>query len=120
MVLLSETSLQTLNSLIQKSGQPSLLEVEGRSGAFTSGNSGSIAGQIFEIGNKSYAGKHVTETSALTISAVYRAVSLISGSLAMMPLDVLKVSTDGTSTEAARPLPQPATLRLVQPELDSV
>jgi HK97 family phage portal protein len=53
--------------------------------------SGNHDGQLIEIGGyRSYAGKAVSEQTALSISAVYRAVTLISGSLAMMPLNVLK------------------------------
>lgn len=38
----------------------------------------------------------VTETSALGLSALYRAVSLVSGSIAALPLRTLKTKSDGT------------------------
>lgn len=40
----------------------------------------------FGFGQRSYAGVQVNETSALALSAVYRAVSLISGTVATLPM----------------------------------
>lgn len=57
---------------------------EQRSVALSVGDPATAA--FFGIGHRSYAGVAVNESSALTLSAVYRAVALISGTLGTLPL----------------------------------
>src|SRR5678810_1172712 len=45
---------------------------------------------FFGFGGQSYAGVTISESSALSLSAVYRAVSLISQSIAQLPLRTLR------------------------------
>jgi HK97 family phage portal protein len=86
--------ISTLNTLITATGQPSLLQTETRSSFVPAGSDiwSDSDGQYVEMvgGYRSHAGQRVTEQTALSISAVYRAVNLISGCLAMMPLEVLR------------------------------
>ena len=53
-----------------------------------------IAG-YFQIGNPNYSGATVGEGSAVALSAVYRAISLIAGTLASLPLRSLRDTGDG-------------------------
>lgn len=46
------------------------------------------------IGNQSLSGENVTEDTALTYSAVYNAVSLISGTIASLPLNLMQSKGD--------------------------
>lgn len=59
-------------------------------------------------GAPSLAGPPVTEQTALSISAVYRCVSLISGSIASLPLRTIRTKPDGTTERAASWLDNPA------------
>ena len=52
--------------------------------------------RIFDTGPPNFSGSQVSEQSALSLSAVYRAVSLISGSIAQLPLRTLIDGPDGT------------------------
>lgn len=54
----------------------------------------------------------VTEQSAITLSAVYRAVGLISGAIASLPLRTLQLATDGTQARAGSFLDSPGLDRL--------
>lgn len=51
--------------------------------------------ELFSLGSPNYSGITVGETSALALSAVYRAVSLISGTVASLPLRTLRDIGDG-------------------------
>ncbi len=50
----------------------------------------------------------VTESTALTLSAVYRATSLVAGALAGLPIRTLETGPDGTSTPVGSFLDNPA------------
>jgi len=50
---------------------------------------------LFQIGPPNYSGVSINETTALGISAVYRAVSLISGTLSQLPLRTLRELSPG-------------------------
>lgn len=50
----------------------------------------SIVTAMLGTGGGNYSGVHVDESSALGLSAVYRAVSLISGTIAQLPLRTLR------------------------------
>lgn len=54
--------------------------------------------EYFRIGVGNYSGVAVGETTALGLSAMYRAVSLVSGSIAMLPLDTIR-EVDGMVTQ---------------------
>lgn len=58
-----------------------------------------VFADIFGYGTLNYSGQTVTETSALGLSAVYRAVELISGTVANLPLRTL--TTNGDMRERA-------------------
>lgn len=58
-------------------------------------------------GQPSLAGVEVTEGSALGISAVYRAVSLISGSIASLPLQTLRETSEGRHEKVSSFLDNP-------------
>lgn len=51
--------------------------------------------EYFGLGNGSDAGMSVTETTALGLSAVYRSVALISGTIAQLPLKTYTEGKDG-------------------------
>lgn len=51
--------------------------------------------ELFNLGAPNYSGITVGESSALALSAVYRAVSLISGTIASLPLRTLRDIGDG-------------------------
>lgn len=53
--------------------------------------------EYFRVGNRNYAGVQVGEGTALGISAFWRAVSLISGSIAMLPMRTIR-DVDGSIT----------------------
>lgn len=55
-----------------------------------------VAELLFGFGNLSYSGVTVTESNAMQIPAVYRAVSLISSTLAALPLKAYRNNPDGT------------------------
>jgi len=52
--------------------------------------------EYFGIGGSSAAGIPVTESSSLGLTAVYRAVSLISGAVAGLPMKVYRKNSDGS------------------------
>ena len=52
---------------------------------------------LWQIGNRNYSGVEVNEYSALGLSAVYRAVALISGTIASLPMRTVR-DVDGTRT----------------------
>lgn len=52
--------------------------------------------EYFGIGTRSSAGQHVTESTALGLTALYRAVSLISGTLAALPWKTYRTMPDDT------------------------
>lgn len=53
-------------------------------------------------------GSYVTESTALTLSAVYRAVTLIAGAVAGLPLRTLQDGADGTRTRVGSVIDNPA------------
>lgn len=55
-----------------------------------------LLAEYFGVGTPNFSGTEVTEGSALALSAVYRAVSLISGQLGMLPLRSLRDAGNGT------------------------
>lgn len=57
--------------------------------------------EYFGVGGRSTAGQHVTESSALGLTAFYRAVTLISGTLAALPWKVYR-TLDDDSRERVR------------------
>ncbi|MEZ5411040.1 MAG: phage portal protein [Acidimicrobiales bacterium] len=52
--------------------------------------------EYFQVGTSNYSGVVVGESAALGISAVYRAIALISGSIASLPGHVVRTHDDGT------------------------
>lgn len=58
-------------------------------------------------GSPTLAGPTVNETSALGLSAVYRSVTLIAGTVATLPLRTLQAGADGTPTRVASFLDSP-------------
>lgn len=62
--------------------------------------------EVFQLGPRNYAGVEVSEYSALGLSAVYRAVSLISSTVASLPLKTLR-EVDGTRTRISSFLDNP-------------
>lgn len=71
--------------------------------------SGGLAmAEMFGVGMPGYAGVHVTESSALGVSAVYRAVSLISQTVAAMPTRVVRHEPDGSVVRYSSFLDDPA------------
>jgi len=53
--------------------------------------------EYFRVGNRNYAGVSVGEGSAMGLSAVFRAVSLVSGTIAMLPMRTVR-DVDGVIT----------------------
>lgn len=58
--------------------------------------------------NRSFAGVSVSETTALSLSAVWRAVSLISGTIASLPMRTLRDTSDGSRQRVPSFLDEPA------------
>lgn len=54
-----------------------------------------VLADYFGIGNRSFAGVQVSESGALTLSAVFRAVSVIAGAIAALPMRTLREDSDG-------------------------
>lgn len=69
-----------------------------------------VLAQYFSVGPGSYAGVSVNEQSALGLSAVWRAVSLVSQTIASLPLRSLRDSEDGTRQRVSSFLDEPATV----------
>lgn len=65
-----------------------------------------ILAEMFSVGPPSYAGVQVGESSALGLSAVWRACALISGTLASLPLRTVR-EADGTRTRVSSFLDNP-------------
>jgi HK97 family phage portal protein len=65
--------------------------------------------ELFNLGPQNYAGTNVTEYSALALSAVYRAVALISSTVASLPLRTQR-EVDGTRTRVSSFLDNPGGL----------
>jgi HK97 family phage portal protein len=63
--------------------------------------------EFLGVGTRSTAGQHVTETNALGLTAFYRAVSLISGTLGALPWKTYRTLRDGTRERAASWLDDP-------------
>lgn len=80
-------SVSTLRAILRRSAG---LEIERRD---LSIGDPALA-DYFAVGGRSTAGQHVTETSALGLTAFYRAVSLISGTLAALPWKVYRTLED--------------------------
>jgi HK97 family phage portal protein len=57
--------------------------------------------EFLGIGARSSAGQHVTETTALGLTAFFRAVSLISGTLGALPWKTYRTLRDGTRERAS-------------------
>jgi HK97 family phage portal protein len=81
-------------------------EVEQRS---TYSVSDPLLAQYFNVGVGNWAGVSVTEQSAMGLSAVFRAVSLISQTIASLPLRSLRDGTDGTRQRVPSIFDDPAT-----------
>lgn len=62
--------------------------------------------EMFSLGTPNYAGVNVSEHSSLSLSAVWRAVSLISGTLASLPLRTVR-EVDGQRTQVRSVLDNP-------------
>jgi HK97 family phage portal protein len=62
---------------------------------------------FFGVGNPNFSGVAVNEHTAVGISAVYRAVSLISGTLAGLPMRTMRQAPDGTRERVASFLDDP-------------
>jgi HK97 family phage portal protein len=62
--------------------------------------------EYFNIGNPNYSGVNIGENSALGLSAVWRAVSLISGTIASLPLRTIR-EVDGVTTRVSSFLDNP-------------
>lgn len=68
-------------------------------------NRKSVSGAVYEwltAGNRSVSGQSVTEQSAMRVAAVYSCVSLISGTLATLPLHVYRRVSDAERTREDR------------------
>lgn len=63
--------------------------------------------QFFNVGFPNYSGVEVGEGSALGLSAVYRAVSLIAGTIATLPMRTLRDTGDGMRQRVGSFLDQP-------------
>jgi HK97 family phage portal protein len=64
--------------------------------------------EYFGMSGASLAGVPVTEQSAVGLTAVYRAVSIIAGTIAGLPLRTLRTADDGTRTRVKSWLDTPA------------
>lgn len=64
---------------------------------------------VFGIGHRNYAGVSVNEDSALGLSALWRAVSLVSQTIASLPLRTLRDAPDGTRRPVTSWLDDPGT-----------
>lgn len=53
-----------------------------------------VLAEFFGVGSRNFSGESVTELSALGLSAVYRAVNLIAGTIASLPLNTLRTVED--------------------------
>lgn len=62
--------------------------------------------EFFRIGNPNFSGVPIGETTALGLSAVFRAVSLVSGTIAMLPLPTIR-EVDGVITQVRSVLDDP-------------
>lgn len=63
---------------------------------------------FFGVGSLNYSGVSVNEHTAMGLSAVYRAVSLISGTLAGLPLRTMREAEDGSRARVPSFLDNPA------------
>ena len=63
--------------------------------------------RLFQVGPPNYAGVEVNETSAMSLSAVYRAVALISGTIATLPMRTIRDTADGRRTRLSSFLDDP-------------
>lgn len=54
-----------------------------------------VLAEFFGVGNRSYAGVTVSESSALGLSGVWRACMLVSGTIASLPMRTLRDTADG-------------------------
>lgn len=54
-----------------------------------------MAAELFALGAPNYSGVDISESSSLSLSAVYRAVALISGTIGTLPLRTLRETGDG-------------------------
>lgn len=66
-----------------------------------------VLAQYFNVGPQNLANVPVNETTALGLSAVWRSVSLISGTIASVPLRTLRDSKDGTRQQVPSFLDDP-------------
>ncbi|OBK42076.1 phage portal protein [Mycobacterium kubicae] len=64
--------------------------------------------ELFGLGTPNLAGMSVGETSVLGLASVYRAVSLISGSIASLPMRTITTNADGHTERAKSFLDTPA------------
>lgn len=62
----------------------------------------------FGVVGSNYSGQAVTESTALTLSAVFRATSLVAGAMAGLPIRTLQTFPDGTSVPVGSFLDNPA------------
>ncbi len=63
---------------------------------------------LFGIGAKNYSGQTVSESTAMTLSAVYRSTALVAGAIGGLPLRTLETGPDGTSLPVGSFLDNPA------------
>lgn len=63
--------------------------------------------EYFHLGVPNYSGVEINETTAMSLSAVYRAVSLIAGTIAGLPLPTLRETADGMRQRVASFLDDP-------------
>lgn len=66
-----------------------------------------VLAEYFGVGGRSYAGVTVSESSALGLSGVWRACSLISGTIASLPMRTLRDTDDGRRERVASFLDDP-------------
>jgi HK97 family phage portal protein len=89
------------------SNRPAFDTVETRSSVSVSIGDPAIA-DMLGLGSSNLAGMAVGETSVLGLASVYRAVSLIAGSIASLPMRTIVTNADGHSDRAASWLDTPA------------
>lgn len=67
-----------------------------------------VLAEFFGVGPRNFAGVNIGEQTALGLSAVYRAVSIISGTIAGLPLRTFRETSDGTRIRTPSFLDDPA------------
>lgn len=70
---------------------------------------------VIFAGNQSWSGENVTEQTALNVAAVFRAVNIIAGTIASLPLRSILTLDDGTKDRANSWLDNPSGSREIGP-----